>query len=158
MAPRTRAAARRASTWSSRPLFDQFPAVLVVEIMSHHDARSLAKAAPICRDFAGSVAHAISARVARCGGSLRLPRPVAGESATKRLRFAERVGPTGLEWEICEVSRDMMQKVKRLTCVPHFDRLVPRARDDRLSVRSEGHGGDSVAVGALLARLELQST
>ena len=77
----SRARASRASTWSSRPLFDQFPAVLIVEILSHHDARSLANAAIICRDFAGSVADAISARVARCGGSLRLPRPGVGEQA-----------------------------------------------------------------------------
>ena len=103
------AAASRASTWSSRPLFDQFPAVLVVEILSHHDARSLANAAIICRDFAGSVTDAISARVARCGGSLRLPRPVAGEGMTKRLRLAERVGPTGLAWEVCEDTENMRQ-------------------------------------------------
>ena len=51
-----------------------------------------------------------------------------------------------------------MQKVKRLTCIPHFDRLIRRSGDDGLAVGREGDGRDPVAVGALLARLELQST
>ena len=51
-----------------------------------------------------------------------------------------------------------MQKVKRLTCVPHFDCPVVRSGDDGLAIRGEGDGADVVAVGALLARLELQST
>ena len=51
-----------------------------------------------------------------------------------------------------------MQKVKRLTCIPNFDRLVIRAGDDLGTIWREGNGVYVVAVGALLARLELQST
>ena len=51
-----------------------------------------------------------------------------------------------------------MQKVKRLTCIPHFDRPVERSGDDGLAVGGEGHGHYLAAVGALLARFELQST
>ena len=49
------------------------------------------------------------------------------------------------------------RKLKRLTCVPYFDRLVIGARDDLRAIVIEGHGADEVAVGALLARLELES-
>ena len=49
------------------------------------------------------------------------------------------------------------RKLKRLTCVPNFDRLVIGARDDLRAIVIEGHGVDALAVGALLARLELES-
>ena len=51
-----------------------------------------------------------------------------------------------------------MQKVKRLTCIPNFDRPVIGTGDDLGTIWREGNGADVVAVGALLARLELQST
>ena len=51
-----------------------------------------------------------------------------------------------------------MQKLKRLTCVPHFDRLIVGTGDDRLAVGREGDGTDEGAVGALVARFELQGT
>ena len=50
-----------------------------------------------------------------------------------------------------------MQKVKRLTCVPDFDRLVGGARDDCLPVGREGDGANAPAVCVLLLSLELES-
>ena len=49
-----------------------------------------------------------------------------------------------------------MQKVKRLTCIPHFDRLFRRSGDDGLAIRREGDGHDPMAVGVALLRHELQ--
>ena len=40
--------------------------------------------------------------------------------------------------------------------VPHFERLVVRARDDGLAIGREGHREHAAAVRALLLRLELQ--
>ena len=42
------------------------------------------------------------------------------------------------------------------TRIPHFERLVVRARDDGLAVGREGHGVHRAAVRALLARYELE--
>ena len=47
---------------------------------------------------------------------------------------------------------------KALTCVPHFDRLVVRARNDRLAVGGEGDRHDHVVVRVLLGRFELKRT
>ena len=44
------------------------------------------------------------------------------------------------------------------TCIPDFDRLVDRARDDLGPIMVEGHGEDLAAVRALLLRLELQGS
>ena len=46
----------------------------------------------------------------------------------------------------------------RGTCIPDFDRLVVRARDDLGSVVVEGDGGDVAAVRVRLLRLELQGS
>ena len=62
------------------------------------------------------------------------------------MRGRERRGERPLE---CEIS---------VTCVPNFDRPIVGAGDDGLAVRRESDGRDRAAVGALLARLELQST
>ena len=50
------------------------------------------------------------------------------------------------------------QKLKRLTCVPDFDRLVLGARYDRFSIWGEGNGADAGVVRVLFRRLELEST
>ena len=44
------------------------------------------------------------------------------------------------------------------TCIPDFDRLVVRARDDLGSIVVEGHGVDVAAVRALLLHLKLQGS
>ena len=45
---------------------------------------------------------------------------------------------------------------KAITCVPDFDRVVVRARDDLRSVVIEADGVDVAAVRVLLLRLELK--
>eukprot|EP00966_Prymnesium_polylepis_P136196 3147111-Prymnesium_polylepis.1 len=85
---------------SSHSFVDWLPHVLLVEIMSHLDAVSLARAVAACRGFADGVNEASEA-CARMQGLL-LPAAMAGRPATWRLRFAERLGRTGTAWEICE--------------------------------------------------------
>ena len=50
-------------------------------------------------------------------------------------------------WRACQ---------RRRTCIPDFDRLVARARDDGLAVGREDHRGHGPAVRFLFLRLELQ--
>ena len=50
-----------------------------------------------------------------------------------------------------------VQKLKRLTCVPHFDRLVVGTRDDLGAIGGEGDRADIVAVCVLLLLLKLES-
>ena len=50
-----------------------------------------------------------------------------------------------------------MQKVKRLTCIPHLDRTRCAAGHDLGTIRREVDGADVVAVGVLFLCLELQS-
>ena len=96
-------ATMRPAAWSSRALLNWLPSVLVAEICKHLDAKSLAKAAVICRAIYESVDEAIAGRTAALG--LRLPVPIiSGQSATQRLWFTESVGRTGLAWEIIEQS------------------------------------------------------
>ena len=74
-----------------------------------------------------------------------------------RLLFARLELQSACEGWLLLALTEAWQLEKAITCVPNFDRVVIGAGDDRLTVRSEGNGGDAVAVGALLARLELES-
>ena len=80
-------------------LFDLLPHALVLEVLSYLNAVNMAMAATICRCCAEGIAAAIAARLQR--GHLRLPEPVHGDCATRRLLTAESVGLTGQRWEIC---------------------------------------------------------
>ena len=90
----------RPSHWSSRTLLNWLPSVIIVEIVKHLDAKGMAKAAAICRTISDSVDEATASRAAALG--LRMPALISGQKATWRLWFTERIGRTGLAWEIKE--------------------------------------------------------
>ena len=46
----------------------------------------------------------------------------------------------------------------RYTCIPDFDRHVPRAGHDGRAIGGKGHGGHPVAMRVLLLSLELQGS
>ena len=88
----------RPQAWSSSALFEWLPEGLFPEILSRLDARRMGLVARTCRAFAESVVVASELRAAHL--CLRLPTS-AEQSVLRHLWFAERVGVTGLAWEVC---------------------------------------------------------
>ena len=88
----------RPKSWSCLPLVDWLPEVLLIEVLQHIDAQSMAAFATLCRNARSCVSSAIPRRVAALGLQL----PTAGASLTRRLWFAERVGRAGIAWHVLE--------------------------------------------------------